>query len=114
MKHKGIAVWLIPSEFMEVNYGRALKQFLTENVTLLQIHRFDPKDAQFSDALVTSSIVIIQNSKPKKNHTVNFTFGSDLNNPKIEKLISLDALKRERKWTKFPNKEVSPLSLIHI
>ena len=52
MENGGIAAWLIPSEFMDVNYGAALKGFLTDNVTLLRAHRFDPNEVQFGDALV--------------------------------------------------------------
>ncbi len=39
MKKSGIAGWLIPSEFMDVNYGQAIKDYLLNEVTLLQIHR---------------------------------------------------------------------------
>ena len=35
-----ISGWLIPSEFMDVNYGQAMKRYLLERVTLLHIHRF--------------------------------------------------------------------------
>src|SRR5579859_2165225 len=35
----GVCVWLIPSEFMDVNYGVALKEYLLTNVTLLRVHR---------------------------------------------------------------------------
>jgi hypothetical protein len=42
---------LIPSEFMDVNYGAAVKRYLLNKVTLLHIHRFDPHDVQFGDAL---------------------------------------------------------------
>jgi len=40
MEDGGLAVWLIPSEFMDVNYGATLRDYLSERVTLLQIHRF--------------------------------------------------------------------------
>ena len=46
----GLSIWLIPSEFMDVNYGQAVKHYLTERVELVHIHRFSPADAQFSDA----------------------------------------------------------------
>jgi len=46
MAEGGIAGWLIPSEFMDVNYGKAIKRYLLEKVTLLKIHRFDPDDVQ--------------------------------------------------------------------
>ena len=35
-----IAAWVIPAEFMDVLYGRAMKDYLLKEVTLLQIHRF--------------------------------------------------------------------------
>src|SRR5262249_30734424 len=30
----GLAAWLVPSEFMDVNYGQAVKRYLTQHVTL--------------------------------------------------------------------------------
>ena len=53
----GLAGWLIPSEFMDVNYGRPIKEFLLKRVTLLRIHRFDPKGVQFRAALVSLAVV---------------------------------------------------------
>ena len=37
-----VAIWLVPSEFMDVNYGDAVKRYLLQRVTLLHVHRFDP------------------------------------------------------------------------
>ncbi|HEV3082313.1 MAG TPA: hypothetical protein VGY66_21190, partial [Gemmataceae bacterium] len=56
----GLGVWLIPSEFMDVNYGQAVKRYLAEHVKLLHIHRFCPADVQFSDALVSSAVVVFE------------------------------------------------------
>ena len=102
MSKDGISAWLIPSEFMEVNYGEAIRKYLTTEVTLLQIHRFDPNDVQFKDALVTSSVIWFKNKKPSKNHTVRFTYGGDLLNPSRTKDISIKVLAEESKWTRFP------------
>jgi methylase of polypeptide subunit release factors len=30
----GVGVWIMPAEFLDVNYGRALKEYLTSRVTL--------------------------------------------------------------------------------
>lgn len=98
----GIAGWLIPSEFMDVNYGRQLKHYLLDRVTLLRIHRFDPNDVQFEDAFVSSAIVWYRNVPPVANHTVDFTFGGSLSNPKIARTVSTAALRNEAKWTRFP------------
>ena len=102
MEENAVAGWLIPSEFMDVNYGVAIKRYLLDRVTLLHIHRFDPNDIQFADALVSSAIVWFRNAPPPKNHAVKFTFGGTLLNPKLSRTISAQALAHEPKWTRFP------------
>lgn len=97
-----VAGWLIPSEFMDVNYGLAVKDYLLRQVTLLHIHRFDPQDVQFSDALVSSAIVWFRNAPPEAGHRVRFTYGGGLSNPVHDVAVSIDDLSQERKWTRFP------------
>lgn len=97
-----VAGWLIPSEFMNVNYGYAVKRYLLERVTLLHIHRFDPNDVQFSDALVSSAIVWFRKEPPPANHEVKFTFGGTLLKPRITRYISARVLTHESKWIRFP------------
>ncbi len=107
-----ISGWLIPSEFMDVNYGRALKRYLLERVTLLHIHRFDPNDVQFDDALVSSAVVWFHNAPPPKNHSVLFTFGGALSKPRLSRSVSARALTQETKWTRFPTSDVRKKSNI--
>ncbi|MCK7549028.1 Eco57I restriction-modification methylase domain-containing protein [Marinobacter koreensis] len=102
MKENAISGWLIPSEFMNVNYGQGVKDYLLNEVTLLQIHRFDPNDVQFEDALVSSAVVWFKNKKPSKSHKVKFTFGGSIDQPVVQKDVSLDTLSKESKWTRFP------------
>lgn len=102
----GIAGWLIPSEFMDVNYGQGLKRYLLEKVTLLRIHRFDPNDVQFADALVSSAIVWFRNSPRPRDHVVEFTFGGTMRDPKVKKTIPARVLASEPKWTRFPIKDI--------
>jgi hypothetical protein len=99
MQKGGIAGWLIPSEFMDVNYGKAVKQYLLDKVTLLRIHRFDPQEVQFGDALVSSAVVWFRNDPPPKNYNVDFTFGGSLLKPKGSQVIPASALYRAAKWT---------------
>ncbi len=102
MSDDGLACWLIPSEFMDVKYGMELKKYLLGRVTLLHIHRFNPKDLQFDDALVSSAVVWFKKSKPPSDHHVRFTYGGTLQNPEYEKNIPVDTLRSSSKWTKFP------------
>ncbi len=106
----GMAGWLIPSEFMDVKYGKAVKRYLLERVTLLHMHRFDPNDVQFADALVSSAIVWFRKAIPPKNHEVKFTFGGTLSKPQVTRMIPVEALAHESKWTKFP---VLPTFTLH-
>ncbi len=99
LAENGLATWLVPSEFMDVNYGDQVKRYLTERVSLLQIHRFCPSDVQFDDALVSSAIVIFEKRKPRPGHDVVFSFGGTLTEPAKIDRIALDELRASRKWT---------------
>jgi adenine-specific DNA-methyltransferase len=103
MEEGGYAAWLIPSEFMDVNYGTALKRFLTDRVTLLRAHRFNPSDGQFGDALVSSVVLVFRKTPPPHEHTVEFSFGSTLGAPHVCESIPLKQLRESRKWTVYPN-----------
>ncbi|WP_330926638.1 Eco57I restriction-modification methylase domain-containing protein [Candidatus Sororendozoicomonas aggregata] len=106
LKKGGIAGWLVPSEFMDVNYGEAVKSYLLNEVTLLQIHRFDPNNVQFDDALVSSAIVWFKNKKPSKGHKVKFTYGGNsIDTPSHEREVDIEVLRSEKKWTRFPLSE---------
>lgn len=103
MTEHGLAVWLVPSEFMDVNYGVTLRRYLTEHVTLLHIHRFFPTDSQFTDALVSSAVVAFRKSPPSSGHRVRFSFGGPIECPQSEAFVTLDTLRNSRKWTQFPD-----------
>jgi hypothetical protein len=100
----GLAGWLIPSEFMDVNYGKEVKQYLLKRVTLLRIHRFDTNQLQFDDALVSSTVVWLKKETPPSEHTVNFTFGGTLEKPEVSNFVSTNELNNACKWTKYPQK----------
>lgn len=105
MSEGGLAGWLIPSEFMDVNYGAAVKRYLLEKVTLLHIHRFDPHEVQFDDALVSSAVVWFRKETPPKGHEVEFSFGGSLSVPKVARMVSASVLRTEPKWSRFPLSE---------
>lgn len=102
MSKGGVGAWLVPSEFMDVNYGRKVKDFLLSKVTLYRIHRFDPHEVQFEDAQVSSAVVFFTNSFPKDDHRVEFSFGGTLSKPKSSTFMGLDQLRQMPKWTRVP------------
>lgn len=103
MEDGGYAAWLVPSEFMDVNYGIALKRYLTDRVTLIRVHRFDPEDVQFGDALVSSVVLVFRKAPPPSGHVVQFTFGGTIPSPHASDSITLEQLRESRKWTVYPS-----------
>lgn len=101
LEEGALSAWLIPSEFMDVNYGSALRDYLTERVTLRQIHRFCPSDVQFDDALVSSAVVIFENVRPPAGHRAEFSFGGTMDEPKSEEHVEVSVLKKSDKWSQF-------------
>lgn len=100
LQEGGLSCWLIPSEFMDVNYGEAVKQYLLENVDLVSIHRFDERDLQFSDALITSSVVVFRNQKPSDSPVL-FSYGSSVCSPSKVVRINKNQIDCRQKWTHY-------------
>ncbi|MFJ2598994.1 Lsr2 family DNA-binding protein [Streptomyces erythrochromogenes] len=96
-----VSAWLIPSEFMDVNYGAALKEYLTSQVQLVRIHQYDASEVQFDDALVTSSVVVFKNAQPSPDHKAEFSFGGSLSTPKVTHHISTATLNAKIKWSRY-------------
>lgn len=93
-----VASWLIPSEFMSVNYGRALREYLTQHVTLLQVHQFCAEDVQFNDALVSSCVVTYRKQKPRKPYSFRFSIGGELETPQQINMVCADDAVKVGKW----------------
>lgn len=99
----GLGIWLIPSEFMDVNYGKQVKQYLLRQVTLLRVHRFSPDEVQFDDALVSSAVLWLRKSPPDEGHKIEFSYGGSLSHPHIRDMIPIRSLKRLAKWSGLPD-----------
>lgn len=100
MSQNGLASWLIPSEFMDVNYGDKIKDYLLNQVTLIRVHRFEPDDLQFDGVLVSTSVIWIRNTKPTHDHSVEFTSGRSISNPNFSKNVSSKLLNKIPKWSR--------------
>lgn len=103
MQEGGYGAWLVPSEFMDVNYGAALKGYLTDRVTLIRAHRLDPEAVQFGDALVSSVVLVFRKMAPPPGHFVEVTFGGSILEPDAKAFIPLEQLRKSRKWTVYPS-----------
>jgi adenine-specific DNA-methyltransferase len=99
LAYDGIGGWLIPSEFMDVNYGGPVKRYLLSEVELLRIHRFDPNDLQFGDALVSSAVVWFRKRRAGPGHQVKLSYGGTLARPTHSRHVPASVLQSQRKWT---------------
>lgn len=99
-----ISAWLIPTEFLDTNYGRALRQYLGEQVSLIQIHRFSAEGLAFDDALVTSSVVIFRNRKPSYGDVSVFSEGDRIASPDGQAEVPHASLQQALRWSRlFPS-----------
>ncbi len=94
-----VASWLLPAEFLYVNYGRVLRDYLTSRVTLLSVHHFDPEDVQFDDALVSSCIVTYRKTPSLSASTGEMSFGGNYLEPALVKTVPASELRSLGKWT---------------
>jgi adenine-specific DNA-methyltransferase len=99
MADDALAGWLIPSEFMDVNYGTKIKQYLLECVDLIRIHQFNPSELQFSDAQVSSAVVWFRKRPATATHQVEFSYGGTLATPEHSRLLPAAALQANAKWS---------------
>lgn len=95
---KALSCWLIPSEFLDVNYGKAIKQYLLECVDLLCVHKFKADEVQFDDALVSSTIVFFRKGKPSEKD-IEFSCGKDVNAPSKIMMVERSHLTASGKWS---------------
>lgn len=98
MDDGALGVWLIPSEWMDVNYGSALRRYLTERVSLVRVHRFQAADVRFEDALVSSSVVCFEKRAPHAGDVCRFTGGPSIESPAIERALRVSELHGRAKW----------------
>ncbi len=108
MSEGGIGCWLVPSEFMDVNYGIALKRYLAESVELIRVHRYNPNDLQFGDALVSSAVLFFRKKRPHHDHKVEFSFGGTLSNPSETTRVSVQQLAHAPKWSRLAQHGINP------
>ena len=100
IEEDGLAIWLVPSEILEVNYGKSVRDYLTNCVDLERIHFFEQSDEQFSDALVSSCIIVYKKNKPEINSDVQVTLGASFLKPNSTINISTRELSNLNKWSK--------------
>ena len=107
LKPGAISGWLIPSEFMDVNYGKAVKDYLLNSVHLLRIHRYTPENSKFKDALVSSCVVWFRNEIIHSDYEIELSYGGTHDTPEVSKIVTKKQLIKKDKWTNITAESVS-------
>ena len=90
----GVAVWLLPSIFLQSRYGRAVRQYLTSNVQLVRLHVYNEEKLQFDDTMISTTIVVFKKVHPIERQKVVITYGDSISEPQFSKTFDLGYLSR--------------------
>lgn len=63
LENNGRAAYIIPSEFLNSDYGKLVKEYLLKTKTLRHLFVIDFKENVFDDAMTTASILLLANDK---------------------------------------------------
>lgn len=99
MQEGAVACWLLPTEFMENQYGEVLRRYLTSRVELLRIHVYDRDAPQFDNAKVTSAIVLFRNSRPDSRGKVTLSAGGSMLKPARSRQVEQSELQTRKRWS---------------
>lgn len=117
LNSNGRVAYIIPSEFLNSDYGKLVKSALIKNKVLRHIVVFDFEENVFDDALTTACILLCSNDK--HNQKVKFTTIKKIDdleqiknyilryphNNADDSTISISDLEPEIKWRKYYQKQ---------
>ncbi|MBE7443268.1 MAG: SAM-dependent DNA methyltransferase [Flavobacteriales bacterium] len=116
LNKNGRSAYIIPSEFLNSDYGKLVKSYLIENKLLRYIIVFDFEENVFDDALTTASILLFANDNEKSEvEFINVKSLDELQTlqtkiqsypkSKAEKSFSFSELNPEIKWRAYYQKQ---------
>ncbi|MEH3154592.1 MAG: N-6 DNA methylase [Gordonia paraffinivorans] len=93
----GISAWLLPSEFLFTGYGSAVREYLSTQVELLNVHLYSG-GSRFANARVSSCVIIFRKRVPRNDHVTLFTSGDSMTRPALTTSVRSSDLRRDEKW----------------
>ncbi|WP_104190540.1 hypothetical protein [Cryobacterium sp. Y82] len=93
-----IAAWLLPSELVATDYGRALRGYLTTVVRLRRLHIYDGSSPLFDNARISSAVIIYERFAAGVGDTVEISRGGTLLNPLETLTLPMSSLRERPKW----------------
>ena len=87
-----VAVWLLPTIFMQAKYGEAIRKYLLNNVQLVKVHIYNEEKEQFDNTLVSTSIIVFRKRKNEEKERILISYGDSMENPISCKYVQRDTL----------------------
>lgn len=112
LNKNGRSAYIVPSEFLNSDYGKQVKSYLIKSKTLRHIIVIDFEENVFDDALTTACILLLSNDD--NSNTINFSyiksiselnqiykFIEDYPNNKEYKQVALNQINPDTKWRSY-------------
>src|SRR5690606_36474600 len=103
--------FIAPSDWLDVGYGRQVKEFLLERAHVEAIVLIEERKLFFDGVLTTAAITLIQNGAPSSEPPRILRLGADLPEPRVvlERLTSGEGVEHvevtpNSKWSRGPAK----------
>jgi len=77
----GVAAWLIPSIFLQSRYGRAVREYLLNNVQMVQLHVYDEEKLQFDNTHISTTIVTFEKKSKVDSANIRISYGDSVMKP---------------------------------
>jgi len=109
LNENGKIAYIIPSEFLNSNYGKSIKKYLLESKLLKEIIVFDFKENIFDKVITTSAILLLEKTQNNSLNFININNIFQLNdfNNIEKKRYSYKEIDFNIKWKKYYQKQNS-------
>ncbi len=99
MQAGSLAAWILPAEFQVTAYGQAVRNYLSQHVTLLRMHTYESESSLFDNALTSTSVVLFRNAKPRSGDILRVSNGNSMDAPRTETQVSVSRLRQSARWS---------------
>jgi Type I restriction-modification system methyltransferase subunit len=101
----GVAVWLLPSFFLQSKYGEAVRQYLLNKVQLIRLHIYNDKKLQFENFYISTTIVIFKKEIPEESVGIIVSYGESMVKPSFNAMVDRKSfLETSGNWRKIVNR----------
>ena len=89
----GIAVWLLPTVFMQTKYGEAIRKYLLNKVQLISMHTYEDVIEQFDRTLISTTIITFKKQIPDDSREISISKGISLSELSFSATVNNEKLK---------------------